>query len=71
MRRYFYSLFAGAVLLLAAGSASAQMGSLRGRVFIQQADGTKVPAAGAQHADESGAANHNQRGAGDVASAGG
>lgn len=48
MRRYFYSLFAGAVLLLAAGSASAQMGSLRGRVFIQQADGTKVPAAGAQ-----------------------
>ncbi|HEX6189782.1 MAG TPA: carboxypeptidase-like regulatory domain-containing protein [Pyrinomonadaceae bacterium] len=48
MRRYFYSIIASAVLLLAAAGVSAQTGQLRGRVFIQQADGTKVPAAGAQ-----------------------
>ncbi|HEV2904096.1 MAG TPA: carboxypeptidase-like regulatory domain-containing protein, partial [Pyrinomonadaceae bacterium] len=48
MRRYFYSIIASAVLLLAAVGASAQTGQLRGRVYIQQADGTKVPAAGAQ-----------------------
>ena len=48
MRRYFYSIIASAVLLLAAVGASAQVGQLRGKVFIQQADGTKVPAAGAQ-----------------------
>jgi tetratricopeptide (TPR) repeat protein len=48
MRRYSYSIIASAVLLLAAVGASAQVGQLRGRVFIQQADGTKVPAAGAQ-----------------------
>lgn len=48
MRRYFYSIIASAVLLLAAVGASAQVGQLRGHVFIQQADGTKVPAAGAQ-----------------------
>ncbi len=48
MRRYFYSILASAVLLLAAVGASAQVGQLRGHVFIQQADGTKVPAAGAQ-----------------------
>jgi tetratricopeptide (TPR) repeat protein len=48
MRRYFYSIIASAVLLLAAVGASAQTGQLRGHVFIQQADGTKVPAAGAQ-----------------------
>ena len=48
MRRYFYSFIASAVLLLAAVGASAQVGQLRGHVFIQQADGTKVPAAGAQ-----------------------
>jgi tetratricopeptide (TPR) repeat protein len=48
MRRYFYSVIASAVLLLAAVGASAQSGQLRGRVLIQQADGTKVPAAGAQ-----------------------
>ena len=48
MRRYFYSIIASAVLLLAAVGASAQAGQLRGHVFIQQADGTKVPAAGAQ-----------------------
>ena len=48
MRRYLYSIIASAVLLLAAVSASAQTGQLRGHVFIQQADGSKVPAAGAQ-----------------------
>lgn len=48
MRRHIYSIIATAVLLLAAVGASAQTGQLRGRVFIQQADGTKVPAAGAQ-----------------------
>jgi tetratricopeptide (TPR) repeat protein len=48
MRRYFCSIIASAVLLLAAVGASAQVGQLRGHVFIQQADGTKVPAAGAQ-----------------------
>ncbi|HEX5701838.1 MAG TPA: carboxypeptidase-like regulatory domain-containing protein [Pyrinomonadaceae bacterium] len=48
MRSYFYSIIASAVLLLAAVGASAQVGQLRGHVFIQQADGTKVPAAGAQ-----------------------
>jgi tetratricopeptide (TPR) repeat protein len=48
MRRYFYSIIASAVLLLAAVGASAQVGQLRGHVFIQQADGTKVPAPGAQ-----------------------
>src|SRR5918992_522610 len=48
MRRYFYSIIASAVLLLAAVGASAQTGQLRGHVYIQQADGTKVPAAGAQ-----------------------
>ncbi|MGQ0762419.1 MAG: tetratricopeptide repeat protein [Acidobacteriota bacterium] len=48
MRRYFYSIIASAVLLLAAVGTSAQTGQLRGHVFIQQADGTKVPAAGAQ-----------------------
>ena len=48
MRRYFYSIIASAVLLMAAVGASAQVGQLRGRVFIQKADGTKVPAAGAQ-----------------------
>jgi len=48
MRRYLYSIIASAVLLLAAVGASAQTGQLRGHVYIQQADGTKVPAAGAQ-----------------------
>lgn len=48
MRRYLYSIIASAVLLLAAVGASAQVGQLRGHVFIQQADGTKIPAAGAQ-----------------------
>jgi hypothetical protein len=49
MRRYFYSIIASVTLLLGlAVVASAQTGQLRGRVFIQQADGTKVPAAGAQ-----------------------
>ena len=48
MRRHIYSIIATAVLLLAAVGASAQTGQLRGRVYIQQADGTKVPAAGAQ-----------------------
>lgn len=48
MRRYFYSIIASVVLLLTAAGVSAQTGQLRGHVFIQQADGTKVPAAGAQ-----------------------
>jgi tetratricopeptide (TPR) repeat protein len=48
MRRYFYSIIASAVLLLAAVGVSAQTGQLRGHVYLQQADGTKVPAAGAQ-----------------------
>jgi len=48
MRRYFYSIIASTALLLIATAASAQTGQLRGRVWIQQADGTKVPAAGAQ-----------------------
>lgn len=48
MRRYSYSIIASAILLLAAVGASAQVGQLRGHVLIQQADGTRVPAAGAQ-----------------------
>jgi len=49
MRRYLYSIIASAILLLtAAVAASGQTGQLRGRVLIQQADGSKVPAAGAQ-----------------------
>lgn len=48
MRRYLYLVIASAVLLVTAVLASAQTGQLRGHVYIQQADGTKVPAAGAQ-----------------------
>lgn len=49
MRRNFYSIIASAILLLTAVvAASGQTGQLRGRVVIQQPDGTKVPAANAQ-----------------------
>jgi hypothetical protein len=48
MRRYFNLLIATAILIGTAAAASAQVGQLRGHVYIQQADGTKVPAAGAQ-----------------------
>src|SRR3989442_1296192 len=50
MRRfYFFTLIvAAAVLLSTAIAASAQTGQLRGHVIIKQADGTSVPAAGAQ-----------------------
>lgn len=47
MRRYSYSVFATAILLVTAAVAAAQVGQLRGQVFLQQADGTKVPVEGA------------------------
>ena len=48
MRRHFYSAIALSILLLATVAVSAQTGQLRGRVYIEQADGTRVAAAGAQ-----------------------
>src|SRR5438067_6222272 len=50
MRRFylFTLMVAVAVLLSTAIAASAQTGQLRGHVIIKQADGTTVPAAGAQ-----------------------
>src|SRR5438067_3264086 len=50
MRRFylFTLMVAVAVLLSTAIAASAQTGQLRGHVIIKQADGTSVPAAGAQ-----------------------
>src|SRR6266487_597799 len=50
MRRFylFTLIVAAAVLLSSAIAASAQTGQLRGHVIIKQADGTSVPAAGAQ-----------------------
>src|SRR5437867_12556055 len=50
MRRFylFTLIVAAAVLLSTAIAASAQTGQLRGHVIIKQADGTSVPAAGAQ-----------------------
>jgi tetratricopeptide (TPR) repeat protein len=50
MRRFylFTLIVAAAVLLSSAIAASAQTGQLRGHVVIRQADGTSVPAAGAQ-----------------------
>jgi tetratricopeptide (TPR) repeat protein len=44
----FTSIAAIAVLLCAAASISAQVGQLRGRVLLKQADGTTIKAAGAQ-----------------------
>ncbi len=46
--RLFITLVAAAMLLLCNFSASAQTGQLFGEVTMQQADGTTVPAAGAQ-----------------------
>lgn len=47
-RKYFFiSLAATALLLLGNVIASAQTGQLRGHVLVQQADGKKVPVAGA------------------------
>lgn len=49
MRRNFFVIIASAILLLAAAVAgSAQTGQLRGHVYMQQADGSKVPVANAQ-----------------------
>src|SRR2546427_1374282 len=50
MRRFYLFTLIGtaAVLLSTAIAASAQTGQLRGHVIIKQADGTSVPAAGAQ-----------------------
>ncbi|HEV7744209.1 MAG TPA: tetratricopeptide repeat protein [Pyrinomonadaceae bacterium] len=48
-RRYFLPLLASVTLVaLASIAASAQVGELRGHVTLKQADGTVVPAAGAQ-----------------------
>jgi tetratricopeptide (TPR) repeat protein len=47
--RHFFGVLAVAALVVAAAvSTSAQVGELRGHVFMQQADGTKVPLADAQ-----------------------
>lgn len=46
-RSNFYLIIATAILFLMPAAVSAQTGQLFGRVLIQQADGTKVPAAGA------------------------
>lgn len=49
MRRFSFCLIiATAILFLMSAAVSAQTGQLFGRVLIQQTDGTKVPAAGAQ-----------------------
>jgi tetratricopeptide (TPR) repeat protein len=47
--RYFFGVLAVAALVLSAAvSTTAQVGELRGHVFMQQADGQKVPLADAQ-----------------------
>jgi tetratricopeptide (TPR) repeat protein len=47
--RYFYGTLAVAILMVAASTTTfAQVGELRGHVWMQQADGQKVPLAGAQ-----------------------
>jgi len=46
--RYFFGVLVAALVMSAAISTSAQVGELRGHVFIQQADGQKVPLADAQ-----------------------
>src|SRR6187402_2118800 len=47
--RYFYRTLAVAILMVAASMTTfAQVGELRGHVWMQQADGQKVPLAGAQ-----------------------
>jgi tetratricopeptide (TPR) repeat protein len=47
--RHFFGILAIAALVFAAAvSATAQVGELRGRIFMQQADGQKVPLADAQ-----------------------
>lgn len=42
-KHFFISFVAAAVLLLGGISASAQMGAIRGKVMLKQADGTTVP----------------------------
>jgi tetratricopeptide (TPR) repeat protein len=46
-RKYFFFTFAAALMLLSNLAVSAQTGQLFGDVLMQQADGTTVPAAGA------------------------
>src|SRR5215217_2840165 len=49
MVRYFFGALAAAILVASASlTAFAQVGELRGHVWIQQADGQKVPLADAQ-----------------------
>src|SRR5215217_8495861 len=49
MGRYFFGALAAAVLIAAASLTTfAQVGELRGHVWMQQADGQKVPLADAQ-----------------------
>ena len=50
MRRsqIFTALVAPAILFIVSGIASAQVAQMRGHVLLKQADGTTVPAAGAQ-----------------------
>src|SRR5262245_27020821 len=49
IHRYFFPAFAvGVLVAFAAVTTSAQVGELRGHVFMQQADGQKVPLADAQ-----------------------
>lgn len=48
IRKYFFATLAASVLLLSVGlTVSAQTGELRGHVWMQQADGQKVPVADA------------------------
>src|SRR5262245_9577577 len=48
IHRYFFPAFAvGVLVAFAAVTTSAQVGELRGHVFMQQADGQKVPLADA------------------------
>ncbi|MBV9210010.1 MAG: hypothetical protein JOZ52_05245, partial [Acidobacteria bacterium] len=42
-KHFFISLVAAALMLLGAVSASAQMGAIRGKILLKQADGTTVP----------------------------
>ncbi len=44
LRKFFFAIFAVVAMLSTAFSASAQTGELRGRVTMNQADGTKAPA---------------------------
>ncbi len=47
-RRYFFPVLAGLAFVISSSlPASAQVGQLRGKVMLKQADGTKIPASDA------------------------